>query len=93
MSDNLIVSPSTLLFSVPVKRNVFQSAMVVDQESDCGCCKTPDSFSNIISPSPAPPSKVIALLAEKVVNARSLKFLTLGPPYAKPFLTSTSRTV
>ena len=69
MSDNLIVSPSTLLFSVPMKRKVFQSAIVVDQESDCGCCKTPDSFSNNISPSPAPPSKVIALLSAKAENA------------------------
>ena len=69
MSDNLIVSPSTLVFSVPVKRKVFQSAIVVPQESDCGCCKTPDSFSSNISPSPVPPSKVIALLAAKAENA------------------------
>ena len=47
--------------------------MVVLKESDWSCCNTPASFSNIISASPVPPSKVIALLAAYVNKPNTLK--------------------
>ena len=47
-SFNLIVSPSTFVFKVPVNLNCAQSAIVVLADMPNSLVITPDSFSNLI---------------------------------------------
>ena len=60
-SDILIVSPSTLVFKVPVNLKFVQELSLVLKESDCGFCNTPElpsvAPSSNISPAPVPPSR------------------------------------
>ena len=72
---------------VPPNLKSVQELTLELNESDWGCCKTPCSFSSIISPAPVPPSSVIALLAENAEKAKLFKVFNLGPAYAKPFFT------
>ena len=63
-SLNLIVSPSTFVFSVPVNLNCAQSAIVVLADMPNSLVNTPDSFSSLIFELPVSvaPSKSIPLL-------------------------------
>ena len=90
----LIVSPSTFVFKVPVNLNCAQSAIVVLAEIPNSLASTPDSFSNLILESPVSvcPSSNIPLLWAYLEKG-ALKFLCLGPAYAKPLLTSTFLTL
>jgi hypothetical protein len=93
-SDNLIVSPSTFVFKVPVNLNCAQSDNVVLADIPNSLAITPDSFSNLILELPVSvwPSSNIPLLWAYLVKG-ALKFLCLGPAYAKPLLTSTFLTL
>ena len=63
-SLNLIVSPSTFVFSVTVNLNCAQSAIVVLAEAPNSLAITPDSFSNLTLEFPVSvaPSKSMPLL-------------------------------
>ena len=93
-SFNLIVSPSTSVFNVPENLNCAQSAIVVLADMPNSLVITPDSFSSLILEFPVSvwPSSNIPLLWAYLWKG-ALKFLCLGPAYAKPLLTLTPLTV
>ena len=90
----LIVSPSTLVFKVPVNLNWAQSDNVVLADIPNSLVITPDSLSSRIFELPVSvcPSSNMPLLWAYLEKG-ALKFLCLGPAYAKPLLTSTFLTL